>query len=100
MIHKPSLIAGAGAAIAARALLPHVALFKLRRDVRRLNAGDLKPVLAGYADDASCTSTKGRTAGRAITAASRRSNASCASSPAPGSRARSVSCGSPVPRGR
>ena len=52
MIHKPSLIAGAGAAIAARALLPHVALFKLRRDVRRLNAGDLEPVLAGYADDA------------------------------------------------
>ena len=52
MIHRRSLIAGAGAAIAVRALLPHVALFKLRRDVRRLNAGDLEPLLAGYADDA------------------------------------------------
>ena len=52
MIHKRSLIAGAGAAIAARALLPRVALLKLRRDVRRLNAGDVEPVLAGYADDA------------------------------------------------
>jgi ketosteroid isomerase-like protein len=52
MIHKPSLIAGAGAAIAARALLPQLALLKLRSDVRRLNAGDYEPVLAGYADDA------------------------------------------------
>ncbi|HTP21138.1 MAG TPA: nuclear transport factor 2 family protein [Solirubrobacteraceae bacterium] len=52
MIHKPSLLAGAGAAIAARALLPRLALIKLRRDVRRLNAGDYAPLLAGYADDA------------------------------------------------
>ena len=52
MIHKKSLIAGAGATIAARALLPKLALFKLRRDVRRLNAGDYEPLLAGYADDA------------------------------------------------
>ncbi len=52
MIHKPSLIAGAGAAIAARALLPRLALIKLRRDLRRLNEGDYRPLLAGYADDA------------------------------------------------
>jgi ketosteroid isomerase-like protein len=52
MIHKPSLLAGAGAAIAVRALLPRLALLKLRSDVRRLNAGDYKPLLAGYADDA------------------------------------------------
>ena len=51
MIHKPSLLAGAGAAIAVRALLPRVALLKLRSDVCRLNAGDHKPLLAGYADD-------------------------------------------------
>ena len=52
MIHKPSLLAGAGAAIAVRALLPRLALLKLRSDVRRLNAGDYQPLLAGYADDA------------------------------------------------
>jgi ketosteroid isomerase-like protein len=52
MTHKRSLIAGAGAAIAARALLPRLALIKLRRDLRRLNDGDYKPLLAGYADDA------------------------------------------------
>jgi ketosteroid isomerase-like protein len=52
MIHKPSLIAGAGAAIAARALLPRLALLKLRSDVRRLNDGDYEPLLAAYADDA------------------------------------------------
>ena len=52
MIHKPSLLAGAGAAIAVRALLPRLALLKLRSDVRRLNAGDYTTVLAGYADDA------------------------------------------------
>ena len=50
--HTPSLIVGAGAAIAARALLPRLLLLKLRRDVRRLNAGDYAPLLAGYADDA------------------------------------------------
>jgi ketosteroid isomerase-like protein len=52
MIHKSSLLAGAGAAIAVRALLPRVALIKLRSDLRRLNAGDYEPLLAGYADDA------------------------------------------------
>jgi ketosteroid isomerase-like protein len=52
MIHKPSLLLGAGAAIAGRAVLPHLLLLKLRHDVRRLNAGDHRPLLSGYADDA------------------------------------------------
>jgi len=52
MIHKPSLLAGAGAAIAVRALLRRVVLLKLRADVRRLNSGDYETLLAGYADDA------------------------------------------------
>lgn len=52
MIHKPSLVAGAGAAVAARAALPHLLLLKLRRDVRQLNAGNYQPLLAGYHDDA------------------------------------------------
>lgn len=52
MIDKRSMLLGAGAAVAGRAILPRLILFKLRRDVRRLNAGDYRPLLAGYADDA------------------------------------------------
>jgi ketosteroid isomerase-like protein len=52
MIDKRSLLAGAGAAMAGRALLPQLILLKLRRDLRRLNAGDYGPVLSGYAEDA------------------------------------------------
>jgi ketosteroid isomerase-like protein len=52
MIDKRSALLGAGAAIAARAILPHVLLLRLRRDVRRLNDGDYRPLLSGYADDA------------------------------------------------
>jgi len=52
MIDKRSAMLGAGAAIAARAILPHAVLLKLRRDTRRLNAGDYRPLLSGYADDA------------------------------------------------
>jgi ketosteroid isomerase-like protein len=52
MIHKRSLLAGAGAAIAARAFLQRLALLKFRNDVRKLNAGDYESLLAGYADDA------------------------------------------------
>lgn len=44
--------AGAGAALAARALLSRVLLLKLRRDVQALNAGDYQPVLSNYAQDA------------------------------------------------
>jgi hypothetical protein len=40
VIDRRSALLGAGAAIAARAALPRVILFKLRRDVRRLNEGD------------------------------------------------------------
>ena len=52
MIDKRSLIVGAGATIAGRALLARLLLIKLRRDTARLNAGDYHALLAGYADDA------------------------------------------------
>jgi ketosteroid isomerase-like protein len=52
VIDKRSLLAGAGAAIAGRALLNRLILIKLRRDVARLNAGDYRALLAGYAEDA------------------------------------------------
>jgi ketosteroid isomerase-like protein len=44
-----SLVAGAGGAIAARALLARLLLVKLRRDVRALSAGDYRPILSSYA---------------------------------------------------
>jgi ketosteroid isomerase-like protein len=46
------IAAGALAAIAARRLFAAALLFKLRRDVRALNAGDYRPLLAGYAEEA------------------------------------------------
>ena len=46
------ILAGALGAIGARRLLKALILFKLRRDVRSLNAGDYAPLLAGYAEDA------------------------------------------------
>jgi ketosteroid isomerase-like protein len=52
MIDKRSMLIGAGAAVAGRALLPHLVLLKLNHDVRRLNAGDYRPLLSGYAQDA------------------------------------------------
>jgi ketosteroid isomerase-like protein len=52
MTNQRAFLAGAGVAVAARAALPHLVLVKFRRDVRRLNAGDYKPLLKGYADDA------------------------------------------------
>ncbi len=52
MIDKRSALIGAGAAIAGRALLSAAILLKLRRDVERLNGGDYRPLLSGYADDA------------------------------------------------
>jgi ketosteroid isomerase-like protein len=48
----PGALAGLLGAGAARALLLRVILLKLGRDVRRLNAGDHRPLLAGYAQDA------------------------------------------------
>ena len=47
-----SLTLGAALAVGARALLPRLLLVKLRRDVAALNAGDHRPFLAAYADDA------------------------------------------------
>jgi ketosteroid isomerase-like protein len=52
VIDKRSMLIGAGAAVATRALLPRLVLLKLRRDVQRLNDGDYGPLLAGYAEDA------------------------------------------------
>jgi ketosteroid isomerase-like protein len=47
-----SLAAGAGSAIATRALLARLLLVKLRRDVRALSAGDYRPILSNYAQHA------------------------------------------------
>jgi ketosteroid isomerase-like protein len=51
-----SLAAGVGlgavGAIAARRLFAAALLFKLRHDVRALNAGDYGPLLSGYTEDA------------------------------------------------
>jgi ketosteroid isomerase-like protein len=46
------LTAGAAGAITARRLLARVLLFKFRRDIAALNAGDYRPVLSSYAEDA------------------------------------------------
>ncbi len=46
------LAAGALGALGARSLFAAALLVKLRRDVRALNAGDYRPALAGYAEDA------------------------------------------------
>lgn len=52
MIDGRSVALGAGAVIAGRALIPRALLVKFRRDLRRLNDGDYRPLLANYADDA------------------------------------------------
>lgn len=51
MIRTP-VLAGAGAALAARSGLRRLLLARLRRDVTRLNAGDHDALLASYAEDA------------------------------------------------
>jgi len=51
-MHILSVVAAAVGALAARAALPHVIGLKLRHDVERLNAGDHRALLAGFADDA------------------------------------------------
>jgi ketosteroid isomerase-like protein len=50
--YRSGFFTGVVATVAARALLPRLLLLKLNRDVRRLNAGDHEPLLAGYAQDA------------------------------------------------
>lgn len=46
------IVLGAAAAVLSRRLLERAVLAKFRRDVERLNAGDYRPLLSGYADDA------------------------------------------------
>jgi ketosteroid isomerase-like protein len=48
----PAALAAGGLALTARALLERALLFKIRRDVRALNAGDIEPLLSNYAEDA------------------------------------------------
>jgi len=48
----PAAFAAATFALTARALVSRALLFKLRRDVRALNAGDIEPLLSNYAQDA------------------------------------------------
>jgi ketosteroid isomerase-like protein len=48
----PIALAGAGLALSARALLTRALLLKLRRDVRALNDGDIRPLLSSFAQDA------------------------------------------------
>jgi ketosteroid isomerase-like protein len=48
----PMVAAGVVGVSLARSGLRRVILLKLRRDVRALNAGDYRPLLAGYADEA------------------------------------------------
>ena len=60
MIEKRSLMLGAGAAVACRAVVARTILVKLRRDVRRLNEGDYRPLLSSYAEDAVLRFNEGR----------------------------------------
>ncbi|HEY1833089.1 MAG TPA: nuclear transport factor 2 family protein [Solirubrobacteraceae bacterium] len=47
-----ALLIGAVGALVGRALAARLVLFKLRRDLVKLNEGDCGPVLAAFADDA------------------------------------------------
>lgn len=47
-----NVLAGMGVAVVGRAAVRQLLLAKLRRDVARLNEGDHRPFLAGFADDA------------------------------------------------
>jgi ketosteroid isomerase-like protein len=51
-IDLPSLALGAAAVVLGRGLLTRLMLLKLRRDVRSLNRGDYRPLLAAYTEDA------------------------------------------------
>jgi ketosteroid isomerase-like protein len=48
----PAALAAGAMALTARPLLTRVLLFKLRRDVRALNCGNIEPLLSSYAQDA------------------------------------------------
>ena len=51
-LSRSSFVAGVATATAVRALMQRLMLLKLRRDVRKLNAGDYRPILSAFADDA------------------------------------------------
>lgn len=51
-VHVLAGAAGAAGALTARAIVVRALLAKLRRDLDKLNAGDYRPLLQGYADDA------------------------------------------------
>lgn len=48
----PIALAGAGLTLTARALVSRALLLKIRRDVRALNGGDIRPLLFNFAVDA------------------------------------------------
>jgi ketosteroid isomerase-like protein len=52
MRRMPRILIGAAAALGARALFVRALRVKFERDLAKLNAGDYRPLLAGYADDA------------------------------------------------
>ena len=52
MRHMTRILIGAAAALGARALFVRALRFKFERDLAKLNAGDYRPLLRGYADDA------------------------------------------------
>ena len=45
----PIALAGAGLALTARAFVSRALLLKIRRDVRALNGGDIRPLLSNFA---------------------------------------------------
>jgi ketosteroid isomerase-like protein len=49
---RRGLIAGAAGTLVLRSVLEKLILFRLRRDVAKLNAGDYGPFLSAFADDA------------------------------------------------
>lgn len=53
------ILIGLALLVVLRLVLKHALLFKLRRDVAALNAGDHQPLLAGYAKDAVLVFTEG-----------------------------------------
>jgi ketosteroid isomerase-like protein len=51
-VSRGTLLLGAAAGLGARSLFGQAFLWKLKRDLAALNAGDYRPLLANYADDA------------------------------------------------
>jgi ketosteroid isomerase-like protein len=51
LVRPTNVLAGAGLALGARALLPRLLLLKFSGAVAKLNEGDYRPLLDSYADD-------------------------------------------------